>query len=103
MKLIGAAILLAGVVLAQHGGAGHGSSSPVPNAVDLPNAAERALISGEHYRKNVEQSDRLLRLAMDLKTDPDRQTGLVVSAKTARDAEEIRKLADSIAKRLKSD
>jgi hypothetical protein len=98
MKLIGAAILLVGVVLAQ----GHGGSSrPVP--IDPPNAAARAEISRENYKKNVEEAGKLLRLATELKTDLDQQTGLVFPAKTAKDLEEIKKLANSIAKRLKSE
>ena|SRR5579872_1309240 len=104
MKLIVAAILLAGVVLGQRGGGRQGEgSSPHSNGENPPNAAERAEISREHYKKNVEETDKLLKLAMELKTDLDQQTGLTVSAKTAKDAGEVKKLADSIAKRIRSD
>jgi len=98
MRPIGAAILFAGLLLAQRGGGWVDS----PTGPDLPNAAQRAEISKERYKKNVEEADKLLRLAMELKTDLDQQAGPVVSARTAKDALEIKKLADSIAKRLKS-
>ena|SRR5215469_3760162 len=103
MKIIVIACLFFGVALAQHGGHSSAGNSMPPKIADLPNAREAAEIAKQHYKKNVEDAGRLLQIAAELKTDLDQQTASVVSAKTLKDAQEAKKLADAILKRLKSD
>lgn len=117
MKLIVAVILLVGVVFGQiivERGGQTGTEAPKSVAAQYgiqlgglspgdPNAEK---IAREHYKKNVEETDKLIELAMELKADLSQQNGLTVSAKTptktAKEAEEIKKLANSIATRIKS-
>src|SRR5215469_9477689 len=103
MKIIVVACLSFGVALAQHGGHSSAGNSTPPKIADLPSAREAAEIAKQQYKKNVEDADKLLHIATELKADLDKQTASVVSAKTLKDAQEAKKLADSIVKRLKSD
>jgi hypothetical protein len=112
MKLIVAVIVLVGIVFGQGGGRAD-PESPQSIAAQAqsggglspgdPNAEKRAR---EDYKKNVEETEKLIELTMELKADLSQQNGLTVSVKTstktAKDAEQIKKLADSIWKRIKS-
>jgi hypothetical protein len=113
MKPIVAVIVLVGVVFGQGGGR-QDTEAPQSIAAQAgiqsgelspgdPNAEKRAR---ENHKKNVEETDKLIELAMELRADLSQQNALTVSAttstKTAKEAEQIKKLADSIWKRIKS-
>jgi hypothetical protein len=111
MKLIVAVILLVGVVFGQGGrGGGPVGAEAAGNGTQVgelsPGAPNAEKLARENYKTNVEETDRLIELAMELKADLSQQNPLTVSVKTstktAKEAEQIKKLADSIAKRLKS-
>ena len=62
---------------------------------------QREMIVKQDYRKNLEDSAELAKLAEDLKTDLENSDKYVVSVKTMKQAEEIEKLARNIRNRLK--
>jgi hypothetical protein len=109
MKLIVAVIMLVGVVFGQRGGGGDlqgGAEAANARLGELsPNDPNAEKLARENYKKNVEETDKLIELAMELKADLSQQNGVTVSVKTstktAKEAEQIKKLADSIAKRIK--
>src|ERR1700683_2780509 len=68
----------------------------------LPNGkSQREMIVKDDYKKNLEESAELAKLAEDLKADLENSDKYVVSVKTMKKTEDIEKLARSIRNRLK--
>lgn len=102
MKVLILTALYLGISFAQRGGStGRSTGSGGPVAPDLPNQAELDAIAKKEYKKNVADATTLLQLAAQLKADIQNQTPQTVSATTAKEAEQIEKLAHGIRNRLK--
>jgi hypothetical protein len=81
--------------------AGRGSVNP-DTETKLPNGkSQREEIIKEDYKKNLEESAALAKLAEELKSDLEKGDRHIVSVKNIKQTEEIEKLARSIRARLK--
>jgi len=79
-------------------------NSPIDSspADRLPNGkSQREMIVKDDYKKNLEESTELAKLAEDLKADLENSDKYIVSVKTMKKTEDIEKLARSIRNRLK--
>ena len=76
------------------------NQAPAPDP-NFPNRKTRELIVKEDYKRNLEDSAALARLAADLKADLESGDKNVVSVKAMKKAEDIEKLARNIRTRLK--
>ena len=99
MKVLVLTALYLGTSFAQHGGR---TGTPDPSrGLNPPTPAERAAIAAAQDKKNVADAATLLQLATQLKADIENQSTQTVSATTAKEAEQIEKLAHGIRNRLK--
>jgi hypothetical protein len=113
VAVLGAALLTVSSVVAQlgttFGGAPQSSQSPFGDKtrnkeLAIPPAVQEQLEKGrqtERQKKLIADTDRLLALANELKTDMDKTTKDEMSIQVIHKAEEIEKLARSVKERMK--
>jgi hypothetical protein len=74
---------------------------PASTDATVPGPKAREMIVKNDYKKNLQDSAELARLAEELKTDLENGDKNVVSVKAMKNAEDIEKLARNIRNRLK--